>query len=70
MSGLWVSIGDVISAVFFPAFGSVLLVSNTFDVCREIVSRVADNKGGTSFVDATGDSCQGNSLRSLTCVTF
>jgi len=65
-----VFIGDVVSVVFFLAFGAVLPISNTFNVCGEIVSRMADNKGGTIFVDATGDGCQGDSSRSLTCVMF
>ncbi len=60
MTGSRVFIGDVISAVFFPAFGSVLLVSNTFNMCGEIIGRMADNKGSTTFVDATGDGCQGD----------
>ena len=63
-------IGDVISAVFFPAFSAMLPVSNTFNVCRKIVGGSVDNKGYTGFVDATGDGCQGGGLRSLTCVMF
>ena len=65
-----VFIGDVVSVVFFLAFGAVLPISNTFNVCREIVGRTVDNKGGTGFVNATGDSCQGDGFRSLTCVMF
>jgi len=63
-------ISNVVSMMFFPAFGAMLPISNTFNMCGKIVGRTADNKGGTGFVDATGDGCQGDGLRSLTCVTF
>jgi len=52
-----VFIGDVVTMVFFLAFGIMLPISNTFNVCREIVGRMADNKGGTGFIDAIGDGC-------------
>jgi len=70
VAGSVILIGDIVSAVFFPAFGAVFPISNTFNVCREIVGRTVDNKGGTGFVNATGDSCQGDGFRSLTCVMF
>ncbi len=60
MSSSVVLIGDVVSAVFFPAFGAMLPISNTFNMCGEIIGRMADNKGSTTFVDATGDGCQGD----------
>jgi len=61
---------DVVSMVFFPAFSTVFPKCNTFDVLREVVGCMVDNKGGTAFVNATGDGCQGDGYRSLTCVTF
>jgi len=70
MSGSVVLIGDVVSTVFFPAFGAMLPISNTFNVIGEVVIRVVDNKESSSFVDITGDGCQGDGLGSLTCVTF
>jgi len=52
-----VFIGDVVSVVFFLAFGAVLPISNTFNMCWKIVGRLADNKGNSGFIDATGDGC-------------
>jgi len=70
VAGSVILIGDIVSAVFFPAFGAVFPISNTFNVCGKIISRMVDNKRCTGFVDITGDGCQGDGLRSLTCVMF
>ena len=70
MASCRVFISDVVASVVFPAFSASSLDSGSFDVCRKIISRVVDNKGGTFFINITGNGCQGDSFRSLTCVMF
>ncbi len=70
MASSGVLISDVVISGVFPAFSTGLSVSDTFNMCGEVVTRSADNKGNAGFIDVTGDGCQGVGCRSLTCVMF
>ncbi len=70
MSGSQVLVGDTVALGVFPAFSSGLPIGESFNMIRQVITRAADNKESSSFIDITGDNCQGDGLRSLTCVMF
>jgi len=65
-----VSVGDVVTTMVFVAFTAGSPLCDAFYMRGEVIGGTADYKGCTVFVDAAGDGCQGDGLRSLTCVTF
>ncbi len=70
MASSRVFVGDIVTVMVFVAFTAGSPLSNTFYVRREVVGSTADYEGYTGFVNAAGDGCQGDGLRSLTCVMF
>ncbi len=70
MAGSRVFISNVVTTMVFKSFTASSLVCDAFYMRGKVVDSMVDYKGYTSFVDATGDGCQGDGLRSLTCVTF
>ena len=63
---------NVVSSSIFEAFGACFPKGFSFYVRGEIVGGVAEDKGALLRVDfkGDGDGCQGDGLRSLTCVTL
>ena len=70
MAGSRVFVGDVVTMVVFKAFTAGSPVCDAFYIGGKVVGSTVDYKRYTGFVDAAGDGCQGDGLRSLTCVTF
>jgi len=56
--------------VFFIAFTTSSPIGDSFDMRWEVIICSADDKGRARVIDGIEDSCQDDSLASLTCVIF
>ena len=63
---------NVVTTVIFKAFGACFPKGVSFYVGRKVIGGTAEDKSAVLRVDfkGDGDGCQGDGLRSLTCVTL